>query len=189
MSQPQRPSSLPSAPGLPQRPAFGAPPVNAFQMQQMHQGQMGAPPPSVPYGEPQPQPQASFNSGQGPPPGMAGPSGVPPQDKSNLTLSAAISAANGAAASTTPVPQGAQAGAPQGDGAPSEKKAKKEKDKDKDVKMVYSDNEVSPEEKMARLPRYAFTPNRKEETALGHATTSAVTGVVMEGAEEVAVES
>ncbi len=37
-----------------------------------------------------------------------------------------------------------------------EKKAKKEKDKN--MKLVYSDNDVSPEEKMAQMPRYAFAP-------------------------------
>ena len=58
-----------------------------------------------------------------------------------------------------------------------EKKAKKEKEKA--VKMVYSDNEVSPEEKMAKLPRYAFVPDGKGETVLADATTTAaVTGVV-----------
>ncbi len=36
-----------------------------------------------------------------------------------------------------------------------EKKGKKDKDRGK---LVYSDNEVSPEEKMAQLPRYAFVP-------------------------------
>ena len=41
-------------------------------------------------------------------------------------------------------------------GAPAEeKKSKKDKDKSK---LVYSDNETSPEEKMAQLPRYAFVP-------------------------------
>ena len=39
-------------------------------------------------------------------------------------------------------------------------KGKKEKD-GKSMKLVYSDNETSPEEKMARLPRYAFTPAAK----------------------------
>ncbi len=36
-----------------------------------------------------------------------------------------------------------------------EKKGKKDKDKGK---LVYSDNDVSPEEKMAQLSRYAFVP-------------------------------
>ncbi|KAI0473996.1 hypothetical protein GGR56DRAFT_649924 [Xylariaceae sp. FL0804] len=39
--------------------------------------------------------------------------------------------------------------------APAEKKSKKEKDKN--VKMVYED-ELSPEERMAMMPRYAFNP-------------------------------
>ena len=39
-----------------------------------------------------------------------------------------------------------------------EKKVAK-KDKDKATKLIYSDNEISPEEKMAQLPRYAFVPS------------------------------
>ena len=37
-----------------------------------------------------------------------------------------------------------------------EKERKGKKDKDKNSRMVYSDNEISPEEKMALLPRYAL---------------------------------
>jgi hypothetical protein len=48
-----------------------------------------------------------------------------------------------------------------------EKKAKK----DKPMKMIYSDNEVSPEEKMAKMPRYAFVPDGKTETSLVDAAT------------------
>jgi hypothetical protein len=48
-----------------------------------------------------------------------------------------------------------------------EKKSKK----DKPVKMIYSDNELSPEERMAKMPRYAFVPDGKTETALVDATT------------------
>ena len=58
----------------------------------------------------------------------------------------------------------------------NDKKGKKEKEKN--VKLVYSDNETSPEEKMARLPRYAFVPDERGESVLGDATTAAVTGVV-----------
>jgi hypothetical protein len=54
------------------------------------------------------------------------------------------------------------------------KKLKKEKDKDKNTKMIYSDNEVSPEEKMARLPRYAFVPDGKENTVMGNAIEAPV---------------
>ncbi len=39
--------------------------------------------------------------------------------------------------------------------AAQEKKSKK--DKDKNVQMIYED-ELSPEERMAMMPRYAFTP-------------------------------
>jgi hypothetical protein len=37
---------------------------------------------------------------------------------------------------------------------------KKDKDKSKASKLVYDDNEISPEEKMAKMARYAFTPDR-----------------------------
>ena len=59
---------------------------------------------------------------------------------------------------TVPVPQPAEV-------AVGEKAPKKEKDKNKSSKLVYSDNEVSPEEKMARMPRYAFTPEKKAAVA------------------------
>jgi hypothetical protein len=52
-----------------------------------------------------------------------------------------------------------------------EKKAKKEKEKN--VKLVYSDNDVSPEEKMARLPRYAFVPEEGKDPMAGDATATA----------------
>lgn len=38
--------------------------------------------------------------------------------------------------------------------APADKKSRKEKNS----RMVYADSEISPEEKMTRLPRYAFAP-------------------------------
>jgi hypothetical protein len=60
----------------------------------------------------------------------------------------------------------------------TEKKPKKEKDKN--TKMVYSDNEFSPEEKMAKLPRYAFVPDGKGNTALLEVYEPAVTRAVDE---------
>jgi hypothetical protein len=54
-----------------------------------------------------------------------------------------------------------------------EKKSKKEKDKSK-TRLVYSDNETSPEEKMASLPRYAYVPDHRGETVLAEAITAAV---------------
>ena len=51
------------------------------------------------------------------------------------------------AAASTPVPK---------EEAADEKTGKKDKEKSKATRLVYSDNETSPEEKMAMLPRYAF---------------------------------
>jgi hypothetical protein len=48
-------------------------------------------------------------------------------------------------------------------------------EKDKAPRLVYSDNEVSPEEKMARLSKYTFNPAIKTEDA-GEASAAAVTG-------------
>lgn len=53
------------------------------------------------------------------------------------------------------------ASAPKPEETPEEKPAKKEKEKSKPTRLVYSDNETSPEEKMARLPRYAFVPEER----------------------------
>lgn len=55
---------------------------------------------------------------------------------------------------------------------PSEKKSKKEKP----IKMIYSDSNLSPEEKMMEMPRYAFNPEAKTESELVDAVT--VPGVV-----------
>ena len=52
-----------------------------------------------------------------------------------------------------------------------EKKGKK--DKDKNSKLIYSDNEISPEEKMAQLPRYAFVPGGEE----GNMATGSVASI------------
>jgi hypothetical protein len=49
----------------------------------------------------------------------------------------------------------------------TEKKSKKEKP----IKMIYSDNDMSPEERMAKMPRYAFIPDEKTESALVDAAT------------------
>lgn len=61
----------------------------------------------------------------------------------------------------------------------NDKKSSK-KDKDKNNRMVYSDNDVSPEEKLAKMSRYAFVPQeQKEKTILADATeTPGVAGVV-----------
>ncbi|KAL2365989.1 hypothetical protein RJZ56_000993 [Blastomyces dermatitidis] len=152
---PSRTPSLPTAPSLPQRPSFGVPQVNAFQMQQLHHGQ-----PS--YGAEQSQ---SSRSPSGP-----HPTGEQPSSSiDDLISGAAKQVDEMAGKSSTPT-------AKPEDGT-GEKPARKEKEKSKATRMVYSDNEISPEEKMAQLPRYAYVPERKEDTVLGDTTTAAVVGV------------
>lgn len=77
-------------------------------------------------------------------------------------ISGAAKAADNATTQTPPPPP-----------AEEEKKSKKEKEKSK-TRLVYSDNETSPEEKMAKLARYAYTPDRRGETVLQDATVPAV---------------
>ncbi|KAL4939867.1 hypothetical protein BDV06DRAFT_213966 [Aspergillus oleicola] len=148
---PPRSGSLPAAPSLPQRPAVGAPQVNAYQLQQMH---MGHPAP-----------------GGGAAPGVANgekPDATPFASSIDDLISGAAEQADQAATTATPKPtEGAE-----------EKPAKK--DKSKQSRLVYSDNETSPEEKMARLPRYAFVPDRRTDTTLEELPASAVVGTIRE---------
>ena len=67
-------------------------------------------------------------------------------------------------ATSTPVPETVETGEKS---EPTQKKSKK----DKPQKMIYSDNDMSPEEKMALMPRYAFVPEGKTETSLVDAAT------------------
>ncbi|KAL1985630.1 hypothetical protein VTN96DRAFT_7610 [Rasamsonia emersonii] len=156
-SYPPRQGSLPSAPGLPQRPTFGAPQVNAQQMQQMHQGQVPA---TTAGTAPSAHEQNAPTAGA---PATSEAAAAPISSSVDDLISGAAKAADDAAA---------QASAQKAEAA-EEKKAKKEKDKAK-TRLVYSDNEISPEEKMARLPRYAYVPDRKGETVLAEGTTAAV---------------
>ncbi|KAL8717186.1 MAG: hypothetical protein Q9225_005548 [Loekoesia sp. 1 TL-2023] len=149
--QQRPPASLSPAPGLPQRPSFGAPPVNAFQMQQMHQGQLPGPPNP---------PDSPFNNSRG----AGGPLNKPqipthvPLSDNATSLDELVSGAARDAEKAANAGSNAK-DASKADGMSEEKKGKKEKDKN--MKLVYSDNEVSPEEKMAQLPRYAFAPEGK----------------------------
>ncbi|KAK8215813.1 C2H2 finger domain-containing protein [Phyllosticta capitalensis] len=153
--QPARQGSLPGAPGLPQRPSFGAPHVNQFQLQQMHQGHVppasGARPP-----------------GQNGQPAQGASSSIPGLEASVDEL---ISSAGRQAESATPAANETEKKEPE--------TGKKKKEK-MPTKLMYSDNDISPEEKMARLPRYAFNPEaRKEgETVVG-TLEPPVTGVVV----------
>lgn len=143
---PQRSGSLPAAPGLPQRPAVGAPQVNAYQLLQMH---MGHPVPTA--GAP-----TGVANGEKPP----GAEAMPISSSIDDLISGAAKEADQAAATAAP---------------PTEEKPTK-KDKSKQPRLVYSDNETSPEEKMAKLSRYAFVPNRLGETALEEQVPAAVAG-------------
>ncbi|EON67284.1 hypothetical protein W97_06537 [Coniosporium apollinis CBS 100218] len=175
---PSRQGSLPAAPGLPQRPSFGAPHVNAFQLQQMHQGHIpGATNPSQTGGFPPQQSHAPPNEVSEESTG-----GTREQDHSREGApgSAQYDTPQPAPANATSVDELISSAAKDVDGskpatteAGPEKKAKKEKDKN--TRQVYTDNDVSPEEKMAQLPRYAFVPDYREETVLGPAE-AAVTG-------------
>lgn len=49
---------------------------------------------------------------------------------------------------------------------PAAEPEKKKKEKGQ-VKMMYSDNDLSPEERMAQMPRYAFVPGKAESVSVG----------------------
>lgn len=79
---------------------------------------------------------------------------------------------------TPATPGAAPSGVVEPTHTPAGEEKKGRKDKEKATKMAYADNEVSPEEKMARLPRYAFVPEKKDDSVLVDATLAPpVTGV------------
>ncbi|WEW58880.1 hypothetical protein PRK78_004348 [Emydomyces testavorans] len=145
-SMPPRPASLPTAPGLPQRPSFSAPQVNSWQMQQMHHGQI-----------PVQSPTAFITPGT-----------EPGAESATAAVDQLISEESKRADEL------AQKGTPTAASVEAVETKPAKKEKAKASRLVYSDSEVSPEEKMARLPRYAYVPERKEETVLRDATTGAV---------------
>jgi hypothetical protein len=140
---PTRQNSLPSAPGLPQRPTFNAPHVSREQLAEMHSGNMGGP--VAPSQE----------------------SGANATSVDELISGAAAQQSAKSAPSQQPTPTPAPEKEPEGAG----KKSKKA------TRLVYSDQEVSPEEKMAKMPRYAFTPDKGGETYLAPVEAN-VTGIV-----------
>lgn len=83
---------------------------------------------------------------------------------SDASKQADVNAARAKTATPKPdTPQPTLAGVK--DEAAEDKATKKEKEgKEKTTRptrMVYTDNETSPEEKMALMPKYAFTPSQK----------------------------
>ena len=134
-------------------------------MQQMHQGQIpGLPNPPVNQSFPkQDVPQNSIP--QQSQPAAAQPDTVPPESAKATSLDDLISGASREAEATQSVQPDPAPAPPTAEVATEEKAPKKEKDKNKTSKLVYSDNDISPEEKMARMPRYAFTPEKKAAMA------------------------
>ena len=160
------PTNLPGVTGLPQRPVFpGA----------QSQGPFPSPHMQAPF-------QSSGGSLQAPgesPMGQNGPrAGYP----GSLTLSQNASVAPGTAASTTngktadPDKNAEAIAAAKKLAADASTEKKSNSKKDRSIKLVYSDKDISPEEKMAALPRYTFKREKKEETILGTVTAS-VTGI------------
>lgn len=163
--------SLPNAPGLPQRPAFGPPSVSGIQFQQMHHGQFptpqnhhlqpqyhkhdAVPAPGV---QPQTTAQAPPVNGVAEPPNAASIDDLisSASRQADAEANASHSHPSPAAKPDTSVEQAPTV--TKKEAAEESKDAKKEgKEKAKPTRLVYSDNETSPEEKMAMLPRYAFS--------------------------------
>ena len=137
--------------------------MNQLQMQQMHQGQIpGLPNPSFnqPYaGADLPQNDLQQHE-------SVSSLGLPTGPSHATSLEDLISGASKQAELASPAPAPAISGISEAPVAPAtevvdDKASKKEKDKSKMSKLVYSDNAVSPEEKMASMPRYAYTPEKK----------------------------
>lgn len=122
----------------------------------MHHGQVSGPPPSSAV---QPDSNAAQNGR-----GASGAEGETTAASVDRLVSEAAKHTADLPAKPTPVSNVAEE-------TPAAKPAKKEKAK---TRMVYADNEISPEEKMARLPRYAYVPERKEEMAMRDATAGVV---------------
>lgn len=202
---PNRPPSLPAAPGLPQRPSFGTPAVAPHQMQQMHQGppqggwqgngwngqnqnsamSSAYPPHTQGYGDY----STNASSVDDLVSGAAreaddideiirmAEAGIKPPKKGEPTPAPAH--ATEASATPTPAPDAVKAEVEKIETPEKSEEAEKKTKKEKATKMIYSDTEFSPEERMAKMPRYAFVPDGKTETALvDTATLPGVAGTV-----------
>ncbi|KAI9883995.1 MAG: NAD-dependent malic enzyme, mitochondrial [Watsoniomyces obsoletus] len=188
---PQQSYAPPGAPGFPTQYPGGPSPFGS-----------GSPPPPFTQGHPPPPPRNMASPPNGPMPYRPGSlppaaSGLPQRPSFGLPPASPVTADPMHRGPT--ITPGGHAGGPPGvdqrghdaSGAPAANSAqdaantagegdrtKVKKEKDKAAKLVYSDNEVSPEEKMAELSRYAFTLDKTGQTVLGDAIVPAVTGVV-----------
>lgn len=121
-------------------------------MQQMHQGQIPGPPNP---------PESPFNNSRGAAAAPGSRPTIPAPEPLSENASSLDDLVSGAARDADKATSALSAAKPEAKSqdVTADKKGKKEKDKN--MKLVYSDNEVSPEEKMAHLPRYAFVPEGK----------------------------
>lgn len=112
-----------------------------------------------------------------PPAASAAPASAPQQQTDTKPQAAAA-----VPDATTSTSEAAETVVPASTKAASEEKDKKsKKDKDKNNKMVYTDNEVSPEEKMAKMSRYQFasaSDGKEDSTLVDANTVPGVAGVV-----------
>lgn len=84
--------------------------------------------------------------------------------------------ANGEATQAPPSGNGLTAGAAGEAPKTEEKPSKKDKSK---ARLVYNDETISPEEKMAQLPRYAFSRDRfGHDTAIDQLPDTVVVGTI-----------
>ncbi len=136
----------------------------------MHQGQITAS--QTPHGVPQyspPQAPPGTTTQLPQPPSLPAPfagdeslddliKGARDQADAQAAAAGSVTATSAPAVPTPPV-----AAPPVKEEAAEDKATKKDKEKEKpkSTRLVYSDNETSPEEKMAMMPKYAFTPAQK----------------------------
>jgi hypothetical protein len=95
--------------------------------------------------------------------------GIKPPKKGEPTLAPAQ--ATEASATPTPAPDAVKTEVEKTETPEKLEQAEKKSKKEKATKMIYSDAEFSPEERMAKMPRYAFVPDGKTETAPVDTTT------------------
>ena len=102
--------------------------------------------------------------------------GIKPPKKGEAPPAAALAPTPGLAQTLTPVV--APTSEPSATTVESSaEKTEVEKKSKKGMKMVYDDNEVSPEEKMALMPRYAFVQEEMSEMVVGEGNTQLAVAV------------
>ncbi|PSK60545.1 hypothetical protein B9Z65_695 [Elsinoe australis] len=154
---PPRQNSLPSAPGLPARPAFDAPPVSRSQMHDLHQGhkvqesKSSFDPSAISAGVDEliAQEQQANGKGNG--------NGVEAETPSHSTKSTQQDSQpgnshNAADRLKTATPEATKTPEKSNENKPGKTKKK--------LNLVIRDYYTSPEEKMARMARYSFTPRK-----------------------------